>query len=96
MLPPYFANIGKRLVKANKIYFYDTGLAAYLLGIENEEQLATHPAKGALFENLIVNEAMKNRLNRGKRSQSVFLQGHKPKRSVSFTYPGQQHPSIRD
>lgn len=72
MLPPYFANIGKRLVKANKIYFYDTGLAAYLLGIENEEQLATHPAKGALFENLIVNEAMKNRLNKGKDPNLYF------------------------
>lgn len=72
MLPPYFANIGKRLVKANKIYFYDTGLAACLLGIENEEQLATPPAKGALFENLIVNEAMKNRLNRGKDPNLYF------------------------
>lgn len=72
MLPPYFANIGKRLVKASKIYFYDTGLAAYLLGIENEEQLATHPAKGALFENLIVNEAMKNRLNKGKDPNLYF------------------------
>lgn len=72
MLPPYFANVGKRLVKASKIYFYDTGLAAYLLGIENEEQLATHSAKGALFENLIVNEAMKNRLNKGKDPNLYF------------------------
>lgn len=72
MLPPYFANIGKRLVKASKIYFYDTGLAAYLLGIENEKQLSTHPAKGALFENMVVNEYMKNRLNRGKDPNLYF------------------------
>lgn len=72
MLPPYYANIGKRLIKANKIYFYDTGLACYLLGIENEEQLATHPAKGALFENLVVNEAMKNRFNKGKDPNLYF------------------------
>lgn len=71
-LPPYFANIGKRLIKSPKLYFYDTGLAAYLLGIENEDQLATHPVKGALFENLVVNEAMKNRLNRGKDPNLYF------------------------
>ncbi len=72
MLPPYFANIGKRLVKASKVYFYDTGLAAYLLGIEDEKQLATHPVKGALFENMVVNEAMKNRLNKGKDPNLYF------------------------
>lgn len=72
MLPPYFVNIGKRLIKSPKIYFYDTGLAAYLLGIENEKQLSVHPLKGALFENMVVNEAMKNRLNKGKDPNLYF------------------------
>lgn len=72
LLPPYFVNIGKRLIKSPKIYFYDTGLAAYLLGIENETQLSTHPLKGALFENMVVNEAMKNRLNKGKDPNLYF------------------------
>ena len=71
-LPPYFANIGKRLIKTAKFYFYDVGLACYLLGIENETQLATHPLRGSLFENMVVNEAMKNRLNRGKDPDLYF------------------------
>lgn len=85
MLPPYFANIGKRLIKANKIYFYDTGLACYLLGIENEEQLVTHPAKGALFENIVVNEAMKNRLNKGK-DPNLFFYRDKSQKEVDLLH----------
>lgn len=71
-LPPYYENIGKRLIKTPKIYFYDTGLACFLLGIENETQLQTHPLRGALFENMVVNEAMKNRFNRGKMPNLYF------------------------
>ncbi len=65
-LPPFYKNIGKRLVKSPKIYFTDTGLACFLLGIENEKQLETHPLRGALFENMVVLEFLKNRLNSGK------------------------------
>lgn len=85
MLPPYFANIGKRLIKSSKIYFYDTGLAAYLLGIEDEKQLSTHPAKGALFENMVVNEAMKNRLNRGK-DPNLYFYRDKSQKEVDLLY----------
>ena len=53
-LPPYYANISKRLVKTPKIYFYDTGLLCYLLGIEKEEQLQTFPLRGNIFENFPV------------------------------------------
>lgn len=56
---PYFRNHGKRLVKAPKLYFLDTGLCAYLLGIQTPGQLATHYARGALFETLVVSEAIK-------------------------------------
>lgn len=66
LLPPYHENIHKRLIKTPKIYFYDVGLACYLLGIENEMHLKNHPLRGALFENMVVNEAMKNRFNQGK------------------------------
>lgn len=72
MLPPYYENIGKRLVKTPKVYFYDTGLACYLLGIENETQLHTHPLRGALFENMVINEAIKNRFNQGKDANLYF------------------------
>ena len=65
-LRPYFANISKRLSKMPKVYFYDTGLPTYLLGIENSIQLVSHPLKGALFENMAVAELMNRRLNSGK------------------------------
>jgi predicted AAA+ superfamily ATPase len=72
VLPPYYANIGKRLIKSPKLYFYDVGLAAYLLGIENSRQIVTHPLKGGLFENLVILEALKYCYNRGKRSNLFF------------------------
>ena len=71
-LSPFHANIRKRLVKSPKLYFYDVGLAAHLIGIEHAEQLATHPLRGALFENMIVVECLKYRLNRGRRSNLSF------------------------
>ena len=64
-LPPFFANIRKRLVKAPKLYFYDVGLASYLIGIENANQVVTHPLRGPLFENMVVSEVLKYRFNRG-------------------------------
>ena len=72
-LPPYFANISKRLVKSPKFYFCDVGLAAYLIGIENAGQVATHPLRGALFENAVVAEALKHRFNRGNRANLSFF-----------------------
>ena len=62
---PWFANIGKRLIKSPKLYFCDTGLACFLMGIRAAEQLASHPLRGALFETLMVGEALKQRLNHG-------------------------------
>lgn len=72
LLPPYFKNFNKRIVKSPKLYFYDTGLACHLLRIQNAELLFQHPYRGALFENFIINELMKNRLNRGERSNLYF------------------------
>lgn len=72
VLPPLHANISKRLIKSPKLYFFDVGLAAYLLGIENKKQIATHPLRGGLFENLVVIEALKHRYNRGFRSNLHF------------------------
>ncbi|MBW6482375.1 MAG: ATP-binding protein [Vicingaceae bacterium] len=71
-LPPFFRNIGKRLVKSPKIYFYDTGLVCFLLGIENEQQLSTHPLRGTIFENLVVLEFFKNRYNKSKLPNFYF------------------------
>lgn len=71
-LPPFFKNISKRLVKSPKLYFYDVGLAAYLIGITDPQQLRTHPLRGMLYENLIVVEVMKYFLNRGRRPNLLF------------------------
>jgi uncharacterized protein len=64
-LPPYFENISKRVIKSPKLYFTDPGLVAHLAGIETAEQAARDPLRGALFENLVVLELLKARLNRG-------------------------------
>ena len=72
-LPPYFANIRKRLIKSPKLYFYDVGLASHLIGVEHAGQLGTHPLRGALFENTVVVEALKHRFNRGRRSNLSFF-----------------------
>ena len=72
-LPPYHANIRKRLTKSPKLFFYDVGLASYLMGIENARQVASHPLRGALFENAVIVEALKHRLNRGRQSNLHFF-----------------------
>lgn len=71
-LQPYHQNYNKRIVKMPKLYFYDTGLASALLGIENKEQLSLHPFRGALFENMVVLEFLKNRFNHGKTNNLFF------------------------
>ena len=71
-LQPYYANIGKRLTKSPKIYFYDTGLASWLLGIRTEEQLALHPLRGNLFENMVINDFYKHFYNQGERAELHF------------------------
>ncbi len=69
---PHFANFGKRLVKMPKVYMTDVGLAAALIGIQDESQVHTHPLRGALFETMVVNEFLKNRCNVGLRDPLYF------------------------
>ena len=71
-LAPHFANFGKRLIKAPKLYFHDPGLAAFLLGIQSPQQLNTHAARPALFETLIVGEFLRAESNRGLPSNLYF------------------------
>lgn len=72
LLPPWFANTGKRLVKASKLYFHDVGLACWLLGLRSAEQVARDPLWGSLFENFVIMEAMKDRLNAGATAEMYF------------------------
>ena len=71
-LQPYHENYNKRIVKMPKLYFYDTGLAVALLGIENSSQLALHPFRGNLFENMVVVDFLKRRYNAGKSNNLFF------------------------
>jgi predicted AAA+ superfamily ATPase len=72
LLKPDHNNYSKRLVKAPKLYFCDTGLASSLLGVEDEEQLSTHFLRGGLFENMIINEFIKDSFNNGKEPNMTF------------------------
>ena len=72
-LCPWFPHRGKRMVKSPKLYFTEPGLAAHLLGIETPDQLARDPLRGALFENLVVAEALKQRANAGASPDLWFL-----------------------
>jgi len=71
-LRPYHKNFNKRLTKSTKLYFYDCGLATYLLGIRSREQLSSHYLKGALFENLIIADLKKQFYNRGLEAPPYF------------------------
>ncbi len=72
-LPPYYRNVGKRLIKSPKLYFHDVGLAEHLAGINSPEQMKTHPLRGGFFENLVVGEALKWQTNRGMKPSLHFF-----------------------
>ena len=82
LLRPYYTNIGKRLTKTPKLYFYDTGMAAFLLGISTEQQMDLHPLRGPLFENMVINDMIKLDLNRGNNMQQLFFYRDKSQREV--------------
>lgn len=73
MARPYFKSFNKRLIKAPKLYFLDTGLAAFLLDIQNAGQLETHPLKGSLFETLVVAELLKHRFNTARTDNLYYF-----------------------
>ena len=75
-LQPHQRNFRKRLVRTPKLYFYDVGLAARLIGIESAAQMRTHPLRGALFENWVITEFLKRRWNEGKQSNLFFWRSH--------------------
>lgn len=76
LLRPHHRNLGKRLVKTPKLYFLDSGLAAWLLGIQDAQALETHAARGALFETWVVAELLKQRFNAGRPSDLFFWRDH--------------------
>ncbi len=77
LLQPYHKNFGKRLIKSPKIYFVDTGLASYLLGLDSIKELETHFTVGHLFENLIISDFLKRKANSLKTTRFYFTQDSK-------------------
>ncbi len=75
-LPPHFQNMGKRLMKSPKLYFYDTGLLCHLLGIQKSKELIVHPMRGYIFESWVLGELMKNMFNNGRRNNLYFWRDH--------------------
>ena len=82
---PYRTNIRKRLIRSPKLYFLDTGLVCYLLGIHSPDQLVTHPLRGAIFENWVAAELVKQAANQGLRPELYFWR----------TYDGQEIDFLR-
>ncbi|HDL17918.1 MAG TPA: ATP-binding protein [Bacteroidetes bacterium] len=76
LLPPYYRNLGKRIIKSPKVYFLDTGLVCYLTGIQTENHLFKGPMAGQLFENFFIQEIVKFYYNNGRRADIYYLRTH--------------------
>jgi predicted AAA+ superfamily ATPase len=76
IVPPYFENLGKRLVKTPRVYWGDSGLACYLLGITSEAELQRSPFLGQLFEGFVAAEILKSQVNRGGRKELYYFRDH--------------------
>lgn len=105
-LQPYYKNLGKRLIKAPKYYFIDTGLLCFLLGIEEPHQVARDPLIGQLFENLVVIDFLKMQMNLGKlptlyfyrdsngNEVDIIIERGRQLISVEIKYGSTYHPSL--
>ena len=82
MLPPFSRNMGKRIVKTQKLYFYDTGLVCYLLGLKSPEDVHNSFMRGALFENMVLADMMKNRYNAGRSNVDLYFYRDKSQKEV--------------
>lgn len=92
MLPPHHNNMGKRITKSPKVYFYDTGLVSYLCGIETEKQYINGPMSGAIFENYIISEVKKAMLNKASsHDMSYFRTNNGAEIDLIITIKNKQH-----
>ena len=87
IVPPFYENLGKRLIKTPKVYFADSGLACHLLGIESPAELAKSPFHGALFEGFIASEIVKAQANSGRRRELYYFRDEQGL-EVDFLMPG--------
>lgn len=89
LVPPFYENVGKRLIKSPKIYLADSGLACHLLGIDSARELARSPFLGVLFEGFIAAEIVKAQINRGRRPEIYYFRDEQGL-EVDFLVPGRQ------
>ena len=87
LVPPYFENFGKRLIKSPKVYLGDSGLACYLLGIATQAELDRSPFLGALFEGHVAAEILKSQINQGRRKELYHFRDQQGL-EVDFLLPG--------
>src|SRR5262249_42457838 len=87
IVPPYFENFGKRLVKSPKIYWLDSGLVCFLLGIASKAQLERSPFVGAILEGFIASEIAKHQVNAG-RPRELYHFRDEQGLEVDFVVPG--------
>ncbi len=73
VVPPFFENFGKRLIKSPKIYFTDSGLVSYLLGVETDSALRKSTFLGQIFEGFVASEIVKHQINNGERRQLYYF-----------------------
>jgi predicted AAA+ superfamily ATPase len=88
IVPPFYENLGKRLIKSPKVYVADSGLACHLLGIDTAAELAKSPFLGVLFEGFIAAEVVKAQVNRGRRPEIYYFRDEQGL-EVDFLVPGQ-------
>ena len=84
---PYYKNFGKRIIKSPKLLFTETGLVSYLLGIESANQVSSHPLLGQLFENMVIMDAVKTRLNKGE-DHNIFFYRDNNRNEVDMIFKG--------
>jgi predicted AAA+ superfamily ATPase len=87
LIPPFYENLGKRLIKSPKLYIADSGLACHLLGVESQAELAKSPFRGALFEGFIASEIVKSQVNSGSRRELYYFRDSQGL-EVDFIVPG--------
>lgn len=86
IVPPYFENFGKRLIKAPKVYIGDSGLACFLLGINSQAELEKSPFLGPVFEGYVAAEILKSQVNQGNRKELYHFRDYQGL-EVDFLFP---------
>lgn len=86
LIPPFFENFGKRLIKSPRIYFVDSGLVCHLLGIESDTMLHRSPFLGPIWESFVASEVVKQQLNQGK-AKAVYFFRDQQGLEVDFVVP---------